>query len=67
MEPLSRRARRFRQVLLPFLGFTDWHESVDAGRPVWARYISETDRWEFRRMTPEEEKTAFWWMHPPYG
>ena len=60
------RLRSIRQVLLPLMGFTDWHEGVDAaGRPVWKRYIAGADSWEFRPMTPEEEAEAFWWCHPP--
>jgi len=39
MELLAKRFRRFRQVLLPLLGLTDWHESIERARPVWARYI----------------------------
>ena len=61
------RLRSIRQVLLPLMGFTDWHEGVNAaGTPIWKRYIAGTDSWEFRPMTPEEEAEAFWWCHPPY-
>ena len=67
MRPAALRLRSIRQVLLPLMGFTDWHEGVNAaGTPVWRRYIASTDSWEFRPMTPEEEAKAFWWCRPPY-
>jgi len=56
------RVRRFRQYALSLLSFDKWHESVD-GRPICPRY----DRWEFRPMTPQSERVAYWWMCPTGG
>ena len=67
MRTAALQLRSIREVLLPLMGFTDWHEGVSVeGRPIWKRYIARTDSWEIRPMTPKEEAEAFWWCHPPY-
>lgn len=53
--------KKIRQTIYPLLGLTRWNEGGHEGRFVDKRYVRETDTWEIRELTPEQQEDAYWW------